>query len=64
MQLISVERGRCGVLRAYQHPRLGRLEVVTLPGKNGSADVIHIEHVKHIVRRQREAKSGGKQQQA
>ena len=45
LRLISAERGKRGVLRAYQHPTLGRIEIVTMFGRVG-ADVIHIDDVR------------------
>jgi hypothetical protein len=50
LRLLATERGRAGTLRRYQHPSLGVLEIVTVHGADGSADVIHIQHVAEIVR--------------
>jgi hypothetical protein len=45
LRLIHAEEGRAGVLRHYQHDRLGMLVIVTVWGKPG-ADVIHLQTYK------------------
>ena len=64
LSLIRTQRGRKGIWRTYQYARLGRLEVVTMHGKKGAADIIHIEHVKHLVYRQRFADGEPKRRRA
>jgi hypothetical protein len=55
LRLLSVEKGRCGVLRRFQHPALGVLEIVTVHGLRGAADVIHIQHVAQRVQERKRA---------
>jgi hypothetical protein len=64
---LSTEHGRCGTLRRYQHPTLGVLTIVTMWGVDGSADVIHVQHVAQIIRSRnlkRQAKKGGHRREA
>lgn len=49
LKLIHSQYGRKGVLRRYQHAKLGVIEIVTMHGRKGSADVIHIQDVRRIV---------------
>jgi hypothetical protein len=51
LKLIHSQHGRKGVLRRYQHTKLGVIEIVTMYGKDGSCDVIHIQDVSAKVRR-------------
>jgi hypothetical protein len=56
LRLIRTQRGRKGVWRTYLHARLGRLEIVTLHGRIGSADVIHIhQDTRRLQQRRRSA---------
>jgi hypothetical protein len=55
LRLIRTQRGRKGVWRTYWHARLGQIEVITMTGKKGSADVIHIQGVRHVVQQRRSA---------
>jgi hypothetical protein len=39
---IDVEFGANGELRRYQHPTLGIIEVLTMYGRGGSADIVNL----------------------
>ena len=45
LRLISVEKGKVGILRTYQHDRLGLFEVVTV-WPNAGAAIIHLQTFK------------------
>lgn len=53
LKLIHARHGRKGILKRYQHARLGVIEIVVMHGKKGSAAVIHISDVKRAARDQR-----------
>ena len=45
LRLIRAEKGKVGILRTYQHDRLGILEVVTV-WPNAGAAIIHLQTFK------------------
>jgi hypothetical protein len=47
---IDVEYGANGALRRYQHPTLGVIEVLSMYGRNGSADIVNLHGALEIAR--------------
>jgi hypothetical protein len=45
LKLVRAEKGKVGILRMYQHDRLGILEVVTVR-PNAGAEIIHLQTFK------------------
>ena len=56
IKLLSVEFGRCGAIRRYQHPQLGLLPIVTTYGRAGGADVINLTPVAQFIRQRNAAR--------
>jgi hypothetical protein len=42
LTFIDVDYGANGAMRTYHHPALGIITVVTMYGRNGSADIVNL----------------------